>query len=78
MKQKLRLGSAIGRPGIEAKYSNVHDYLNQYVLKIKDHVIELRKEEFKQRKAWNAAVAKLRFASQRLDRAYEGFEKFRK
>ncbi len=70
--------NGLGRPSAAEKYDNMHEYLNEYVFKIKDALFLLKDDELKKRKEYNAAVAKVNLQTQKLEKAYEGLEKFRK
>ena len=70
--------SGLGRPKEVEKYSSIHEYLNKYVLVIKDSLFALKEDELKKRKIHDAAVNKVSIQEDKLEKAYEGFEKFRK
>lgn len=53
------------------------EYMEE-IFKIKDNLFELKDEEGEKEKAFNAARTRRRFQEDKLERAYEGLEKFRK
>lgn len=65
--------SGLGRPrGIE-NYKTAHQYLNEYVLKVKDALFLLKEDELKKRKIHLKAEAKVRLQNIKLEKTYEDF-----
>ena len=72
------LTNGLGRPRNVEKYDSVHKYLNEYVFVIKDGFFELKKKEREKEKQYNAARGRRMLQEQKLEKAYEGLEYFRK
>lgn len=70
--------SGLGRPKEADKYNSIPDYLNNYLFKIKDVLFEFREKESETLKEYNKSKARASLQQQKLDRAYEGLEHFRK
>ena len=60
-----------------SKITNLKEYLEE-IFKIKDGVISLKEEEREKEKTYLAAKNRRRFQEDKLERAYEGLERFRK
>ena len=67
-----------GRPATIDKYNSIAVYLDKHLFPIKDSLFEMRKTERKKLKEYEAARNTTTLQGQRLERAYEGLEKFRK
>ena len=74
----MTLNNGYGRPKFMTKFKSVNDYLENHIFVVKDNLFKLQDDEKKKEKAYNAARAKANFCRERLERAYEGLEHFRK
>lgn len=70
--------SGLGRKSVAEKYIDSHTYLNEYVLKVKDLLFQLKERELIKRKEHQSAQNKVNLQQKKLDSAYEGFERWRK
>lgn len=60
-----------------SKITNLQEYM-QEIFSIKDLLENLKTEQRKKAKAYNLAKGRVDFQEVKLERAYEGLEKFRK
>ncbi len=60
------------------KFSSIHDYLENHIFKVKDSLFELQEIEKEKRKAWQGANSRVNLQKQKLEKAYEDLEHFRK
>jgi len=70
--------SNLGRPLTTTKYNSVKEYLDRHIFVIKDSLDEFKKQERAKEKEYRAARSRRLLQQQRLERAYEGLEQFRK
>ena len=73
-----QMNSGLGRPRIVEQYKSAYDYLNNYVLVVKDTLIQFKEELKIKQKEYNKAKPRAMLQEQKLNSAYEGFEAFRK
>ena len=72
------LNNGLGRPRIVTKFKSAYEYLNKYVFVIKDGFFILKDKERIKEREYQAAKNKRMLQEQKLEKAYEGFEVFRK
>ena len=70
--------SGLGRKRREDNYSNPMDYLNEVVFPTTDALDEYKKIEREANRKHEAAKAKVKLQTQKLQYAYDGMQKFRR
>ncbi len=67
-----------GRQKLADTFPTMISYLNNYLFPIKDDMFKFEKIELEKRKEHDASRAKVNLLKEKLGRAYDGLERFRK
>lgn len=74
----LSLNNGLGRPKLITRYKSMFDFFQNHLLPEKDKLIRLQKEAVVKKKEWLKAEGKVNIQNQKVERAYEWLEHFKK
>ena len=67
-----------GRPKFVNRFKSMFDYFQNHVLPEKHKLIKFKDEEVKKQREWKKAVGMVNIQNQKVERAYEWLEYFKK
>ena len=74
----MTLNNGLGRPKFVKRFNSMFEYFHEHLLPEKHKLIKFKDEASKKEREWKKAVGIVNIQNQKVERAYEWLEYFKK